>query len=261
MSKNTEAVFNILFAQALMEKSSLFRETGAEQTRVFDKNPAQRPDICISIELGSPVVIETEFLPANSVEKDADARLGKSVEGDEVKVIALCIPEVLREYQQNELGRAIQKEKFTYCLFDTRATAKRWPEKGWIKGDINALATLIENASTSELLIEKSIEYIEEGVNAAASSLSSKTERKPDVREEIVKILRQEYSEQTARMAMTILLNALVFQNIIAGVHKVKNIEELKGKQQVLRPKNTQANRPHLSILYACHARVLGAHQ
>ena len=74
----TEHTINDALAEVLMETRSLWRFKGVVRSENIDvlKSSGKRPDILITEPNVSPVVVETEILPAFSVESDAKQRLG-----------------------------------------------------------------------------------------------------------------------------------------------------------------------------------------
>ena len=89
-----------------------------EQSGVFADAPRLRPDILIRAPNAQPVVIETEYAPASSIEDDAQARLGlvPAASSDPVgQVIAVRIPTSLRQ-SQAQLPDRIAAADFDYCV-------------------------------------------------------------------------------------------------------------------------------------------------
>ena len=77
MPRTNEIAFNVALSNVLRTKHPRWRDrTGAEQQGVV-RETAQRPDIVIRPPGGIPVVLETEFEPARSVEEDARKRSRK----------------------------------------------------------------------------------------------------------------------------------------------------------------------------------------
>ena len=75
-----EQVFNFAFGAVLREKHPLWKEAiGVEQTHVLQDSPGKQPDLILSLQGTSPVTIETEFMPAATVEEDAASRLGETL--------------------------------------------------------------------------------------------------------------------------------------------------------------------------------------
>ncbi len=74
MAHTDERAFNALLAQALNERHPRW-EVNAEQSGVLRNESGRTPDIVISPlggGAGNPVVIETEYEPAATVDADTD---------------------------------------------------------------------------------------------------------------------------------------------------------------------------------------------
>lgn len=239
MPLTTETAFNVDLATALRGKHPRWREgdrIGAERTGVFRGSPGLQPDIVIRHPGGAPVIVETEFEPAPTVEADARARLGLAMadSGDVVdQAIAVRIPDALKSVDQGNLGEHIATTEFRYCVF-TRQDAEpdepeRWPEEGWLSGGIDELAGLIEQTALSERRIAEGMLILEEGVSQAATQLREATEAdRPEVLAKIAEELHQEDGEQTSRMAMAIVANALTVHTAIAGAFGIETLDELR---------------------------------
>ena len=230
-----ETTFNAKLTEILRQKNPRWREDDtaiAEAGAVLDGGGT--PDILISPADALPIVVETEFLPARTVEEDAKKRLGRIVKptAREIKqVVALRVPQEIKQVAAARLEAEIAKSRFEYCIFSTDETDNppvRWPQEKWLHGGVDELVALIENALISEQLIAISLEILDGGVTAAAARLLGSTQDKPDVVPRLAELLHQTEGEQTTRMAMTIIANALTFQGIIAGAHNVRNVDELR---------------------------------
>ena len=53
----------------------------SENTQIIEGHPGLRPDIVVTAAGRSPVVVESEYLPAATVEEEARSRLGLKVAG------------------------------------------------------------------------------------------------------------------------------------------------------------------------------------
>lgn len=97
-----------------------------------------------------------------------------------------------------------------------------------LRGGVGELAEFIELASLSENKADKGTEALKNAVKQAADILQK--ESSPKKQEAIAELLSQENDEkgQTIKMAMAILVNALVFHIAIAEKENVRNITELK---------------------------------
>ena len=233
MPRTSEVTFNGHFAEALRGKHPLWRDhLGVEQTGVFPDDPRLRPDILVRAPNAQPVVVETEYAPAATVEGDATARLGKqplaSAEPIE-QAIAVRVPDSFRRGQA-DLAERIAAADFDYCVFSGDPSApRRWPETGWLTGGIDHIARCIEHAMVSQRLVDRGMSILENGVRIATIAIrDAVTLGFPDVERNFGRILNQRGGEQTNRMAMTIIANALTFHAMITGTHDVPPITQLR---------------------------------
>ena len=231
MPKTNEIAFNVRLLDVLQTKHPRWRDhVGVEQRDVL-RETALQPDIVIRPPGGVPVIIETEFMPARSVETDATARLGKFLEynGDLIEqTIAVQIPQELSRAPQKDLELLIEAAEFRYCTFSLQETdtAVRWPSEGWITGSTDDLAACIENVSLSERLLAEGTHILEQSIGEAAGKLRETASI--HALERMAQSLHQEDGEQTSRMAMAIVANALVFHTAIVDAHDIPTIDELR---------------------------------
>ena len=204
----------------------------------------ERPDILVIEPTVSPVVIETEVLPAPTVEPEAISRLGKQIQATGRAIlssIAVRLPERLRTKQgsflRSELENVSDIEMAFYTGSDPSAYS-RWPRSGWILGRVSDLSILVQYASVPPEVIEKAADQLVTGVSEAAGLLREMLEEHPGAIHQIGAELRQTDSDQTRRMAATILANAFVFQGNLAGgpdeLANVNSIEQLRGSDSGL---------------------------
>ncbi len=230
MPRTNEIAFNVALSNVLRTKHPRWRDrTSAEQQDVV-RETALRPDIVIRPPGGIPVVLETEFEPARSVEEDAQKRLGNFLQhtGTQLEqTIAVRIPQDLSEVPQENLAREIEAAEFRYCTYSLPADrAVRWPAKGWLSGSIDDLASCIENVSLSERLLAEGTQILEQSIGDASGALRETAG--PTVLKKMAQFLHQEDGEQTSRMAMAIVANALVFHTAIVEAHGIAAIDELR---------------------------------
>ena len=233
MPRTSEVAFNTRFAEVLRGKHPLWREhLGVERTGVFPDAPRLRPDVLVLAPDTQPVAIETEWAPAQTVEADARARLGKRPTGSEDAIeqaVAVRVPDSLRRGQA-DLAERIAAAEFDYCVFSGDPGApERWPAAGWLAGGVDDIARCVEHAMVSQRRIVESMSILEDGVRVAARAVRDATERGfPDVERNFGRILNQRAGEQTTRMAMTVLVNALTFHIAISGAHAIPSFSELR---------------------------------
>ena len=236
MAKTQEKAFNFALGDALRDKHPRWPDRiGVEQTGVFTQSAGLCPDIIVRHPGGVPVAVETEFAPANTVEDDAVDRLGMALKQDGCDIeqaIAVRIPVLLAKSTQDKLHCLIADMNFEYCVFsgDGADNATRWPESGWIKGGINDLAACIEYAALSQDRIAKGMQVLEDGIGQAATILREASADAPDTLKAIADELHQDDGQQTSRMAMAILANALTFHTAISGAHKIETLDQIRTK-------------------------------
>jgi hypothetical protein len=220
----TEPTINDALASLLAETRSLWRAkevVRSENTGVF-LGAAKKPDILIVEPNVSPVVIETEVIPAVNVESDARERLGQRLKKTGTRVLsslAVRMPERLR----NEGGAALRCEitnanDFEICVYAGKGPTDyvRWPRSGWLRGGPLEISILAQSASVPPEIVDEAARTFAQGVSEAAGMLSNVAVQHPGSVKEICKHLRQEDSEQTCRMAMAILTNALLFEESVS---------------------------------------------
>lgn len=246
MASTSEGFFNSSLGEVLRGKHPLWRDAiGVEQTGVLRSAPGKQPDLLLSPPGSSPVALETEFLPAATVEQDALARLGERLARDGRKIenaIALQVPDGLRTVGQSGIAEAIERATFSYCVLSETKTGgiQRWPERGWLHGGVDDVANCLESVALSESLVSRTTDILEEGVTQAANVL--KTAREP-ILHKIAGHLRQAPGEQTNRMAVAIIANAAVFHTRIEGKDGIPSIGELEGPTGLI----------HLDIIRSWH--------
>ena len=231
MPQTSEIAFNVRLLDVLRTKHPRWREhTGVEQQGVL-RETALQPDIVIRPPGGIPLVLETEFMPAHSVEADAQARLGQFLQynGDRIEqTIAVQIPRELSQVPQADLEQHIEAAEFRYCTYSLQEadTTVRWPATGWLNGSVEDLASCIENVSLSERLLAEGTHILEQSIGEAAGKLRETAGI--HALENMAQSLHQEDGEQTSRMAMAIVANALVFHTAIVEAHRIATIDQLR---------------------------------
>ena len=117
-----------------------------------------------------------------------------------------------------------------FCILSgTPEAPQRWPVIGWLDGSVDDLAACIELAALSENSVVRGMQILEAGIHQAGGKLRDACADTPDTLEAIAQELHQKDGEQTSRMAMAILANALTFQSSIAGAHRIGTLDQLRG--------------------------------
>ena len=229
--RNTEPQANGALARALRRRNPNWNDNTvhAERTNVIQlgvpgSGTAKKPDILISPVRRQPVIVETEFAPARTVEQDATARLGTrlhSTGADIEGVLSVILPEKLRAGDLETIERAAFRYATHYL--DSQGKGVRWPAKGeWLEGGVDDLADAIEYLSLSERQLALGTETLEHVVRNAAELLA---EHAGDViLAQISRDLHQEVGKQTERMAAAICVSAFVFHAAIEEQEQIPRV-------------------------------------
>ena len=222
--RNTEPQANGALARALRRRNPDWndRTVHAERTHVIQQavpgtGAGKRPDILIAPPRRQPVILETEFAPAHTVDQDATARLGTSLHstGANIEgVLSVVLPESLRTGDLE----TIESAAFRYAThyLDSDGKGRRWPpERQWLEGGVDDLADAIEYLSLSKRQLARGTEALERVVRNAAGLLAEHAGEGPLAR--IARDLHQQASEQTERMAAAICVSAFAFHAAIEG--------------------------------------------
>lgn len=237
----TEHTINDALALVLRGGRRLWRDPGivrSENTGML-QGGTQRPDILVLEPYVSPVVLETEILPATTVELEARSRLGAHVSTTGrtiLSAIAVRLPRRLTALDGLHLRDAIvSANDYEMALFvgETPDNARRWPHNQWIKGGIADLSIMAQAASVPPQIIDQAADELTNGIRSAAGLLAEVASQYPGAVGKIAEELRQERGEQTMRMAAAILANAFVFHESLAGgpgdLQTVMSLDELRG--------------------------------
>lgn len=229
---NDEPTLNVRLADALGPKNPRWR-VAAHQLGVL--SGGRQPDLVVTEENKAPVILEVEYWPATGVEREARGRVGSVLQpgGQKVEsVIAVAAPARLRQVAPEALAEELLQADLDFCLYSAAgedASPVRWPDSGWLQGDVNYLANLVEHASVSESLLDASLEILESAVSQAAHRLENSIRAGAAFGPELAARLHQEEGEQTLRMAMAIVANALAFQTSLTHLPDLSRFDEFRG--------------------------------
>ena len=238
------------------------------------RGPKTKPDILITRADGPPIVIETEYTPAATVEGDCMKSIGRDLDpsvanasGRVSSVIAIRATDELHQCltgsdaeQMLEAGHEI--EYAVYQGNDKQHT--RFPGSSFIKGNMRDLVDFIRPASEPQETINAAIQIFETGVEDVASLLRG-CAINTNIGQEIGTTLCQQWPaypaklpatsaeekqektdqnarEQTSKMTATMIINALAYQQNLAGfsaeaeVDGHKETRTIKSIAQVRQP-------------------------
>ncbi|MBL8156932.1 MAG: hypothetical protein JNM70_22350, partial [Anaerolineae bacterium] len=259
----TEHTINDAIAALLRETRRAWRDSSivrSENTGMLEGSH-ERPDILVQEPNVALVAIETELMPAVTVETEARERLGKrlrSTGSTILSAVAVRLPDRLRQEQGTGLREALKSAHDLEMALYTgknQSDYSRWPRSGWLRGSIADLSVLAQSAAVPPTIIDEAADHLVNGVNQAAGKLEAMAVSHPGAIHTISEHLRQEDGVQTRRMAATILANALMFHESLAGgpgeLANVQSFEQLRGKSGSLNKTDVLAEwRRILSVNY-----------
>ena len=243
-----------------------------EELRGALRGPDTKPDVLITRADGPPIVLETEYLPASTVAADCMKSIGRELDptvanaaGKVSSVIAIRATE---ELHQCATGRDAERmledgHEIEYAVYQgTDKEQTRFPQSGFIKGNMRDLVDFIRPASEPQDTINVAIQIFESGVEDAAALILA-CARNTNIGEAIGTTLRQQWPaypaqaptkpdkqekedqnarSQTAKMTATMLINALAYQQNLAGfsaeveINGQKETRTIKSLAQVRQP-------------------------
>ena len=190
-----------------------------ENTQVIEGHPGLRPDIIITDDQRSPVVVEAEYMPAYTAEDEAKARLGLQLADGGKRIeaaIALRYPTDVAN--ASDLDSAIRAARLEYAVFYEDET--RFPASGWISGGVSDIADLIRLVSVSESEVDAAADILEQGIDRAVAILNDMGKLRPTITQNIARLLGDNRDLlSTRRMACAVIANALIFHERVAGMH------------------------------------------
>ena len=229
MPQNVESTINTELGKLLCLRNPhwvLNKTLFTECSDVILGSAGLRIDILVHPTGGQPVAVETEFREGPQVEREAVSRLGKKVKPSQEIIecaVAVAMPSELRQ-SIDHLDRA--EFKFSTHQLDEKDAPVRWPAQDWITGKIDRLTDAIEYISLSERRLQIGANILERTIEGIAEVLLRQSNL--SVRESIADCLHQKDSEQTIRMAVAILINAIVFHCSIEDEDDIPKMFEIR---------------------------------
>ena len=190
---------------------------------------------------GASIAIENEYDPANTVQKDAESRLGKRLTNSTDKimsVVELISPSTLKHCRSLREARNLICEdvEFRYALLSgyTVDDYERFPSKHrtYISGNIRDFSEFISNAGFAKDALNASINILEEGVRESIIVLTEATATSSSMKRRFADLLKQDFKEenivQVLGITATVMINALVFQQRLIGAHDIRSIAQMR---------------------------------
>ncbi len=199
-----ESVINDTLARLLRERLGL---TTAAETL----HGRARPDVLVRLPEG-PIVLETEFDPALTVDADALSRLGIQIDGRPVQTaFAVVVPARLRSVDQQHLY-----ERLAAAVLEWR----EWRIDGTsglkLGGTLFELGEAVARVTAPAADLDAAVDALDEGVRRAGAWLYGS----PGTLARVAKIFNAPPVDETANMAALVVTNAMVFQERLASAQE-----------------------------------------
>ena len=203
--RSHESVINDVLARLLRESLGL---SAVAETL----HEGRRPDVLVRLP-GGPVILETEIEPAPTVEADALARLGMEIGGQTVKnVFAVTVPGQLRSTAQQRLYERMAASTLEWR--EWRIDGSAGPRLTGTPADLGHAAAMATPPAGN---LDEAVDLLDEGARRAGSRLYSS----PGTLARVSKVFGAEPGDESANMAALVVINAIVFQERLAGGEEV----------------------------------------
>ena len=220
-AKTHEQTINTALGEVLSDLGNEWIVRSEQVGRVFQEGG--RPDVLVEKADGWPVVIEAEVDNLKQAEREARSRLGNHLAHRAAQVqtsVGLAYPNSIRRSEGAALRRNLTTTEFSYVIFNVDRDGKvtRFPESGAFSGNLSDLATILHRSIVPAWRVEELADSLEHGVVRAEGTFTETHPIGSTLGERIGDKLGQidDVNGQTRRMAMTILVDALVFHAALA---------------------------------------------
>ncbi len=242
-----EQTVNTALGEILEERGRGWTVRSERIGRVFVEGG--RPDILIMKPEGWPIVIEAEVGNYHQAEAEAQSRLGNRLVTNAATVdtaVALVYPSDVRHHSGEALRTALRDATFEYALLSTAAGGQvtRFPPSGWLSGGLVNLALFLHRASLPAWRVEILASVLEDGVTRAEGTLTAAHAVGSPVGLRVAEVLGQsdDHEHQTRKMAMTVIVNALVFQAALAEAEMLVTDQATGQPRPVMSPPGFRRN-------------------
>ena len=209
-----EKYFNAFLGMALRNRYGRIAMVG-ERTRYLDDS--KQPDFVVTQPGREQVLVDNKYdAPGwqSALTKQCEKRLGRSWDsGRPVRVVVGVVTprERFDAVADERLVEAIESDTdFQWAMW---TPGERFPQSGWLRGTVSELAAFLDRAGAAALDVSIYVDKVRATLADAASLLDRTTASR------FGQILKQEPGEQSNRMAIAVMFNAVVFQSRIASYH------------------------------------------
>lgn len=201
--RQQERIVNSELARLLRERCNL----DAQAEVIID---GRQPDVLVMHPNHGPIIIETEFEPARSVNDDALAKLGLKVYGTPTLVtFAVTLPQELKFIRQQHLFDRVATSMLQWQAWHADATSEQRASGGY-----QDLCDQIRHVVTRSDDLERAVSVLEGGAQTAAATLHFS----PGSVSQIARVFDRDPSDEVINMAALMVINAMVFHDRLSGL-------------------------------------------
>lgn len=211
-----------------MEMAAMLRAKGwvteSERTDRVVGSSGAKPDIIVESG-GNAVIVETEYMPARTLERDVLDRRNIELRGigQPAGVVGVVVPERMRRLPGGSLpGELAKASDFEYYTYEQ--DGPRFPESGVLKGSMADIATAISLMMVPRRRVDECVSLMDKSIDKISASIMSAPGTVVDGIAKELKIPRNRgnddetvWQNETGSMAGFIMLNAGIFYEELAS--------------------------------------------
>ena len=238
-----EEVLNAAIGELL--RSYLHNSTVHVEENNQLNDPLKRPDFTIVREGRETLLVENKIESEKDLIDQCKERFKYSwADGSPIRaVVGLLSPQIT---VQSNGGKKIASNDFRWAVW--HSNSDRFPAQGWLHGSLLDFSGFIDRVGTNAVNIDELVDKIRM-VLRQTSLIVSRSQKTSD---QFSIILKQETNEQTNRMGLAMIFNALVFQSHIAQHHSaIKSPSQMMGNQNINQASLSQTWKQILDIDYS----------
>lgn len=232
LGKTGEVSINDALAEVLDGMRTNWNVGGQRYGKVLQSG--KQPDVIIEENGVSPIIIETEISPANTLEQDVYNKLGqKTTRGDIISsVLGIKIPKRYANFDKSNLRHELSTNggdfEYFLCTLTTanninEKSENRFPNKGFLTGNIYDIMMVAHLCMLSTINTSQGTDIFIQTITKVGSIIGN---LKKDARIRITNLLAQPDDEQTRLMSSFILLNAVLFHDRAATANGFETRQE-----------------------------------
>lgn len=236
----SETTLNVLLAE-LLEKRGLF---GASELIFKRREKVRKPDVLVRIQ-GVRVILEGKILKATAKQELSTQCLGRIDDGladVSIGVIyKLQHPDSL-VFSNVEVKQMLEGSTFEVAVWSAGAAGPR-AAADWTEVELDSLVRLVRssvNEAASQDLLREAVNQMREALDRAVERLMQETMDKfAQLAKDLANLVevpepkKDEEFVRAVKMALLVLMDAIIFYNVIAPGAELPSLESLKRRKRV----------------------------